>query len=126
MRDTELAGLARTLSQDHGITITVSGEHSYCSTDAARINIARMPPTALGRQLMCGLVYHEVGHQNYTTGNRPVGLLGELTNVIEDIRIERLTLNQRPGSRYDLEAVTNYYTEKNHLSLRISRRRFWD
>ena len=115
MRDLELAGLARTLSQDHGITVTVSGEHSYCCLQTKKINIARMPATALGKQLMCGLVYHEVGHKKYTTGGRPEGFAGELTNVIEDIRVEQLTLQARPGTRYDLQAVTDYYLAHSPL-----------
>ncbi len=118
MRDTELAGLAMTLGKDHGMTITVGGEDSYCSADGSRINIARMPSTALGRQLMCGLIFHEVGHKNHTSGNKPAGLLGDLTNVIEDLRVEQLTMNERPGTRFDLEAVTTYYADKHPMAPR--------
>ncbi len=116
LRDTELAGLARTLGNDTNLTITVGGDNSYCSTDGHTINIARMPATPLGRLLMTGLVFHEVAHKRHTHGDRPAGLLGDLTNIIEDVRVEALTVQERPGTRYDLEAVTTYYAEKGDLT----------
>ena len=116
LRDTELAGLARTLGNDTDLTITVGGDNSYCSADGNRINIARMPATPLGRMLMTGLVFHEVAHKRYTEGGRPQGMLGDLTNIIEDVRIEALTIKERPGTRYDLEVVTTYYAGKGDLT----------
>jgi nitric oxide reductase activation protein len=116
MRDTELSGLAMTLSRDCGIKITVSGDDSYCASDGSHINIARMPSTATGRMLMTGLIFHEVGHKHYTSGSKPSGLLGDLTNIIEDIRIEACVIEDRPGTRYDLDAVTTYYAQKGSLN----------
>ena len=116
LRDTELAGLARTLGKDTNLTITVGGDNSYCSSDGNRINIARMPATPLGRMLMTGLVFHEVGHKKYTRGDRPQGLLGDLVNIIEDVRVEALTIQERPGTGFDLEAVTSYYAQKGELT----------
>lgn len=116
LRDTELAGLARTLGNDTNLTITVGGDNSYCSSDGSSINIARMPSTPLGRMLMTGLVFHEVAHKKHTQGGRPQGLLGDLTNIIEDVRVEALTIQDRPGTRYDLEAVTTYYAGKGDLT----------
>ncbi len=116
LRDTELAGLARTLGNDTNLTITVGGDNSYCSSDGSNINIARMPSTSLGRMLMTGLVFHEVAHKKHTQGGRPQGLLGDLTNIIEDVRVEALTIQDRPGTRYDLEAVTTYYAGKGDLT----------
>mgnify|MGYP001492492092 CR=1 FL=1 len=114
MRDKELAGLAHTLSRDLGMSITVGGQNSSCSADGQHINIARMPATPLGQQLMTGLVFHELGHQRYTTADKPPGFVGELTNVIEDIRTEKLTMQWRPGTRYDLDAVVAYYAKQIH------------
>ncbi len=116
LRDTELAGLARTLGNDTNLSITVGGDNSYCSSDGNNINIARIPSTSLGRMLMAGLVFHEVAHKKHTQGGRPQGLLGDLTNIIEDVRIEALTIQDRPGTRYDLEAVTTYYAGKGDLT----------
>lgn len=116
MRDTELSGLAMTLSRDCGIKVTVSGDDSYCAADGSHINIARMPSTPTGRMLMTGLIFHEVGHKQYTKGSKPSGLLGDLTNIIEDIRIETCVIKDRPGTRYDLDAVTTYYAQKGSLN----------
>jgi Sec-independent protein translocase protein TatA len=116
MRDTELSGLAMTLSRDCGIKVTVSGEDSYCAADGSHINIARMPSTPTGRMLMTGLIFHEVGHRQFTNGSKPSGLLGDLTNIIEDIRIEACAIKDRPGTRHDLDTVTTYYALKGSLT----------
>ena len=115
MRDQELAGLAMTLGRDAKIKITVGGDTSFCQPDGSHINIARMPSTPVGRMLMTGLVFHEVGHKNYTQGGRPNGLLGDMMNVIEDIRVDLETVKARPGTCFNLEAVTTHYVNKGSL-----------
>lgn len=115
IRDQELAGLAMTLSRDAKIKITVGGDGSYCKPDGSHINIARMPSTPLGRMLMTGLVFHEIGHKNHTKGGRPDGLLGDMMNVIEDIRVDMETIKERPGTCFNLEAVTTHYMNKGSL-----------
>ena len=115
MRDQELAGLAMTLSRDTDLAITVGGDRSFCSSDGRHIHIAAMPATPLGRMLMTGLVFHEVGHKNHTRGARPAGRLGEMTNILEDIRVEAATMAERPGTRFDLEAVATHYAGKGAL-----------
>ena len=116
IRDQELAGLAMTLGRDAKIKITVGGDNSYCKNDGSHINIARMPSTSLGRMLMTGLVFHEIGHKNFTTGGgRPDGLLGDMINVVEDIRVDMKTIESRPGTCFNLEAVTTHYINKGSL-----------
>jgi Mg-chelatase subunit ChlD len=114
VRDKELAGLAMTLGRDCKMKVTITGEDSFCGN--GHINIARMPATQTGRMLMTGLIFHEVGHFNHTTGDKPPGLIGNLTNVIEDIRTEILTIAERPGTRFNLDAVTTHYTDKGDLT----------
>ena len=115
LRDQELAGLAMTLGKDAKITVTVGGDTSYCKPDGSHINIARLPSTPLGRMLMTGLVFHETGHKNFTRGGRPQGLLGDMMNVIEDIRVDLETIKARPGTCFNLEAVTAHYVAKGSL-----------
>ncbi|MBW4057236.1 MAG: hypothetical protein HIU83_18005 [Proteobacteria bacterium] len=115
IQDQELAGLAMTLSKDANIKITVGGDGSYCKPDGSHINIARMPSTPLGRMLATGLVFHEIGHKNYTKGGRPDGLLGDMMNVIEDVRVDKETIKARPGTCFNLEAVTTHYVNKGSL-----------
>ena len=115
IRDQELAGLAMVLSRDAKIKITVSGNGSFCKPDGSHINIARMPSTPIGRMLMTGLVFHEIGHKNFTDGGKPDGLLGDMLNVIEDIRVDMETIKARPGTCFNLEEVTNYYVNKGSL-----------
>jgi cobaltochelatase CobT len=49
------------------------------------------------------------------TGGPGPGLLGNLVNVIEDVREERGFIANRPGAAYDLDAVTSYYISRGHL-----------
>lgn len=116
IRDKELAGLAMTLGRDAKIKITVGGDGSFCKPDGSHINIARMPSTPLGRMLMTGLVFHEVGHKNFTKGGRPDGFLGDMMNVIEDIRVDTETIKARPGTCFNLEAVTKHFMNKGNLA----------
>ena len=116
MRDNELAGLAMVLGKDCKMKVTITGESSYINQKANHINIARMPTTPLGRMLMTGLVFHEIGHKNYTTKDKPSGLKGDMTNCIEDIRTEIETIKMRPGTRFNLEAITKHYVGKGDLA----------
>lgn len=116
LRDEDLSGLAMTLARDTDMQISIGGKSSYCSADGKHINIARMPATHLGKTLMSGLVFHEVAHKLYTNGVKAPGLLGELTNVLEDIRVEALSIKERPGTAYDLEAVTHHYAKNGNLT----------
>lgn len=117
IRDTELAGLCQTIARDTGLEVTVGGEESCISPDGTRLNIAAMPMTPEGRLVAVGLAWHEVGHKLYTDmeGGPGNGLLGNLVNVIEDVREERDFILDRPGAAYDLDAVTTYYVSKGHM-----------
>lgn len=113
--DKSLAGLAMVLAKSNKIKITVDGNYSYCDGPNKHINIARMENTPLGKMLCEGLVMHEVGHMNHTDKPKPDGMLGDATNIIEDIRTELLTIAERPGTRFNLGAVTKHYIEKGSL-----------
>ena len=114
--DKSLAGLAMVLAKSNKIKITVDGNDSYCDGPNKHINIARMDNTPLGRMLMEGLIFHEAdGHMNYTDKPKPGGMLGDMTNVIEDVRVEALVIANRPGARFNLGAVTKHYIEKGSL-----------
>jgi cobaltochelatase CobT len=111
-----LVGLAMVLAKNNKIKVTISGENSYCDTTNKHINLARMDDTPLGRMLCTGLVMHETAHMNHTTTAKPSGMHGEMTNIIEDIRIEALTIAERPGTRFNLDAVTKHYVDKGELA----------
>lgn len=117
LRDIELAGLCQTIARDTGLEVTVAGQESYITPDGRRLNIAAMPMTPEGRLVTVGLAWHEVGHRLHTdmTGGPGPGLLGNLVNVIEDVREERDFIANRPGAAYDLDAVTTYYISHGRL-----------
>ncbi len=117
IRDIELAGLCQTIARDTDLDVTVGGEESFITPDGRRLNIAAMPMTPEGRLVAVGLAWHEVGHRLHTdmTGGPGPGLLGNLVNVIEDVREERDFIANRPGAAYDLDAVATYYISRGHL-----------
>jgi cobaltochelatase CobT len=116
MRDNSIAGLAKVLSRDCDLKITISGERSYISQDGSYINLARMEDTPTGRMLVTGLCIHEVGHKNHSDlASKPPGLIGHIVNIIEDIRVEALTIKERPGTSFDLDAVMKHYVDKGGL-----------
>ena len=113
--DNSIAGLAMVLAKNNKIKVTVSGEGSYCDGPSKHINIACMEDTPVGRMLANGLVMHECGHMLHTNKPKPPGLLGDMVNVIEDVRVEALSIKDRPGTRFNLGAVTKHYIEKGAL-----------
>lgn len=118
IRDNELVGLCQVIARDSGLEVTVGGKNSFISNDGRRLNIAAMPLTPEGRMVAIGLGFHEVGHKLYTdvTSGPGSGLLGDLTNIIEDVREERDFIKDRPGAAYDLESVTNWYQSKGNFT----------
>ena len=116
MRDREIAGLCMTLARDNKMKITVDGEGSYIDLKNNHINIARMPNTPLGTMLVVGLIAHECGHKHHTNVAKPDGIIGTLVNIIEDVRTEALTISERPGTGFNLNAVTKHYIEKGDLA----------
>jgi Mg-chelatase subunit ChlD len=96
--------------------VTIGGKDSYISEDGNRLNIAAMPMTHEGRMVTIGLGFHEVGHKLYSDIPEAIapGLLGNLTNIIEDVREERDFIRDRPGASYDLRAVTDWYQARGN------------
>lgn len=118
IRDNELVGLCQVIARDSGLEVTVGGKDSFISNDGRRLNIAAMPMTPEGRMVAIGLGFHEVGHKLYTdvTSGPGNGLLGDLTNIIEDVREERDFIKDRPGAAYDLESVTDWYQSRGNFT----------
>lgn len=120
MKERNLADLARTILKDPSVKVTFGGTDSYFTHEtrsgkkSVHINIARMDSTPTGIMIMCGLVFHEIGHI-HTDGIKSSGMLGDMENIIEDVRVDTLTITQRPGTAFDLEAITNYYCTKGSL-----------
>ena len=112
MRNQDIIGLAQMLGRDTGIKITVSGNQSWCSADNTAINIACIEDSIHGKRLMIGLAYHEIGHKKFTVGQLKKGFLGSLTNCIEDTRIDKETIKERPGAKFTLEEINNHYAAK--------------
>lgn len=120
----ECEGTARTLARNHEATVVFQGDDA--STDGSTIILPSLPAdaTLTERQARVarGYVDHESAHQRYTE----MGLLKKiveeakatdsmrvpmLTNAVEDIRIEKETCRDYPGSKKNLEATADATTK---------------
>lgn len=107
-----MADLAMVLAKESKMKVTMTGETSYIDHDG-NINIALMPDTPEGRMITTGLVIHETAHSNYSDlKSKPAGMLGTITNMVEDIRVEAKTIKERIGASFTLDAVTTHYASK--------------
>lgn len=116
-KTSSIADLAMVLTKNTKLRVTISGEGSHISQDGNHMNIARMEDTPVGRMLTTGLIVHETSHCNYSDlSSKPSGLVGHITNIIEDIRVESLITKERPGASFHLNEVMNHYVAKGGLN----------
>lgn len=101
--------LAKMLGRKLGVEVVIGGSGAY--TDGRTIHLPALPvenePLGI---LANGYIDHEAAHVRYTdfTVEKPPGLAGELTNLLEDIRIERALGAAYPGTRANLARLVRY------------------
>ena len=95
--------IAKALGRRLGVNVVI-GARSQAGTDGQTIDL---PPLAV---LANGFIDHEAAHVRYTdfTVAKPAGLAGLLTNLLEDIRVERALGAAYPGSRRNLAALVDH------------------
>ena len=96
--------LAAMLGQKLGVQVVIGG--SRACTDGQTICLPALPPDADPSLaiLANGYIDHEAAHIRYTDFGieKPTGLTGRITNILEDTRIERLLGERFPGCRHNL------------------------
>lgn len=90
------------LSEQTGVQVVVEGK--VASTNGKRVTV---PFTEDDLQLSFGYVAHETSHVRNTDmavfkGTVPNPFRKNLLNILEDIRIERLSMDQYPGTEEDI------------------------
>lgn len=93
---------AQHLSEQTGVKVVVEGTQAY--TDGAKVVV---PFTETDPELSFGYVAHECSHvrntdMQYFAEAQAVPFRLSLLKVLEDIRIERLSMDQYPGTEGDL------------------------
>lgn len=96
--------------------VTFSGTTAF--TDSKRVNLPAVCSGAILTpeqfNLLSGYIDHELGHVRFTDfsildafKSNPDRLLHSITNIIEDVRIENLTISKFPGSRKYLDFLAH-------------------
>ena len=98
--------LGPVLGRKRGVEVRVGGGRA--STDGNTIWLPALPlEDAEAAVLGFGLLFHETNHVRYTdfAVEKGTGLVGALTNALEDIRIDALGHREYPGGRREEEAL---------------------
>ena len=98
--------LGPVLGRRRGVDVRIGGARAC--TDGNTIWLPALPlDDAQAAVLGFGLLFHETNHLRYTdfAVARGEGLVGALTNALEDIRIDRLGQQEYRGARTEEEAL---------------------
>ncbi len=99
--------IAKALGRRLGVNVVI-GARSQAGTDGQTIYLPPLPAASAPLAVLAnGFIDHEAAHVRYTdfTVAKPAGLAGLLTNLLEDIRVERALGAAYPGSRRNLAAL---------------------
>ncbi len=100
--------VAKALSENYGVTLGIFGNQAQASKD--RIILPVLPEDdARAKILARGYLDHEAGHvkcSDYDDNPNQSGFEKNLTNILEDIRIEQAMARSYPGCRQNLDALT--------------------
>ncbi|WP_252180123.1 VWA domain-containing protein [Endozoicomonas sp. 4G] len=100
-----------------GVQVEVSGRQAF--TDGQRIVLPAFDPERPSQELkLWGFLHHESAHVRYTDfelDQSGSAFRQRLTNLIEDIRIERALSREYPGTAYTLSEVVRQLVAEGRL-----------
>ncbi len=100
-----------------GVQVEVSGRQAF--TDGQRIVLPVFDPERPEQELKSwGFLHHEAAHIRYTDfelDQSGSAFRQRLTNIIEDIRIERALSQEYPGTAYTLSEVVRQLVAEGRL-----------
>ena len=100
-----------------GVQVEVSGRQAF--TDGKRIVLPAFDPERPDQELKSwGFLHHEAAHIRYTDfelDQSGSAFRQRLTNIIEDIRIERTLSQEYPGTAYTLSEVVRQLVAEGRL-----------
>lgn len=106
--------LAKMLGRKLGVEVVIGASGAY--TDGRVIHLPALPAESEPLAILAnGYIDHEAAHVRYTdfAVEKPPGLAGELTNLLEDVRIERALGAAYPGTRANLGRLVAYLAEQD-------------
>jgi cobalamin biosynthesis protein CobT len=104
--------VAQTVADKHGVRVNVGGD--VAATDGKNIVIPTLPENDEARILARGFVDHEAAHIRFTDFEvQP----DNLTNALEDIRIEEKLSEMFPGSRKNLADLSAHLVDSGKIQV---------
>ncbi|MEA1048397.1 VWA domain-containing protein [Lamprobacter modestohalophilus] len=103
-----------------GVQVKVGGD-TAC-TNGRIIQIPTLVDEPIAKTLAWGYLAHESGHIKHTdfsvwpTASQHSALIRTVTNILEDVRIEKAMLRDYPGTRQTLDAVLEWMLAKGQIS----------
>lgn len=105
-----LAMLANMLAHQFNIEVSAVGDEAYCTFEKGKTSItvpAFIADTDADRTYARGYIDHEIGHARFTDRNATDGMitgsaLHRITNILEDVFVERMMGRCYPGCAINL------------------------
>lgn len=97
-----------------GVKVAIGNDDAY--TDGKTIVVPNIPDDYPHMDAVWGYLAHEAAHVRFTDFGveRRRGLHAELSNVLEDCRIERAMMDLFPGTSQTLNEVARYMVQAGH------------
>lgn len=109
--------VAKAYGDKLGVRVQIGNDQAY--TDGETITVPNIPDTAkVAREALWGYLAHEAAHVRFTdfSVERRRGLHAELSNVLEDARIEQEMPRVYPGTRKTMNSMAEYMAEAGHYA----------
>lgn len=116
MQHTTLPLVAKALGEKYDIQVQISGDQAY--TNGKIINLPSMPDNKEAALLARGYIDHESAHIRFTDFSIKCGnpMLKCLTNILEDIRIEKMMGAKYPGCRSNLKDLAEHLKQQGSFT----------
>lgn len=108
--------VAAAYGEKFGVNINIGGNTAF--TDGQSINVPAIPADYENMDALWGYLAHECAHVRFTdfTVSRYPGLHAQLSNALEDCRIELEMIKLYPGTRSTLNETAKYMAQAGHYS----------
>lgn len=106
--------VAAAYGEKFGVKVAIGNDTAY--TDGQTIVVPNIPEDYPHMDVLWGYLAHEAAHVRFTdfSVHREWGLHAELTNILEDCRIEQAMMRLYPGTRHSLNEVARYMLQAGH------------
>lgn len=116
MKHTTLPLVAKALGEKYDIQVQISGDQAY--TNGRIINLPSLPDSKEAALLARGYIDHESAHIRFTdfSVKSSTSMHKCLTNILEDIRIEKMMGAKYPGCRSNLKDLAEHLKQQGSFT----------